>query len=87
MKNNQRNHIGTFMYLTEVKAVLFTIFSATSCFRFLGSTPFEIAYGIYGQQINYAHIKLHAYPESIWCVWQHVHNEEARRGNYSVNSL
>ena len=30
MKNNQRNHIGTFMYLTQVKAVLFAIISATS---------------------------------------------------------
>ena len=28
MKNSQRNRIGTFVYLTQVKAVLFTIISA-----------------------------------------------------------
>ena len=70
MKNNQQNHIGMFMYLTQVKAVLFAIISATSYYRFLGSTPFEITHGIYGQQINYMHAKLQAYLESIWRVWQ-----------------
>ena len=39
------------MYLTQVKAVLVAIISATSYYRFLGSTPFEITRGIYGQQI------------------------------------
>jgi len=38
MKNNQRNHIETFTYLTQVKAVLFAVISATSYYRFLGST-------------------------------------------------
>ena len=33
LKNNQWNHIGTFMYLTQVKAVLFTIISATSYYQ------------------------------------------------------
>ena len=46
MKNNQRNHTGMFMFLTQVKAVLFAIISATSYYWFLGSTPFEIALGI-----------------------------------------
>ena len=77
MKNNQRNHIGTVIYLTQVKVVLFTVISATSYYLFLGSTPFEIACGIYGQQINYVHAKIQAYTESIWHIWQHVHNEEA----------
>ena len=58
------------MYLTQVKAVLFAVISATSYYRFLGSTPFEITRGIYGQQTNYAHAKLQVYPESIWNVWQ-----------------
>jgi len=79
MKNNQQNHIGTFLYLTQVKVVLFTVISATSYYRFLGSTPMEMARGtgIYSQQINYAHTKIQAYVESIRHVWQHVHNEEA----------
>jgi len=80
MENNQQNHIGTFMYMTQVKVVLFAIISATSYYRFLGSTPFEFACDIYVQQINYVHVKLQAYLylESIWRVWQHVHNEEPR---------
>ena len=45
-ENNQWNHVGTFMYLTQVEAALFTIISATSYYRFLGSTPFKIAHGI-----------------------------------------
>ena len=61
MKNN---HIGSFLYLTQVKAVLFAVISATSYYRFLGSTPFEIAHGIYGQQVNQ------------WHVWQSVHKED-----------
>jgi len=65
MKNNQRN---TFMYLTQVKAVHFAVISATSYYRFLGSTSFEIACGIYGQKINYACAKLQVYLESIWRV-------------------
>ena len=34
------------MYQTQVKAVLFAVTSATSDYRFLGSTPFEVASGI-----------------------------------------
>ena len=45
-KNNQQNHIGTFLYLIQVKAILFVVISATSYYRFLGSTPFEITRGI-----------------------------------------
>ena len=33
MKNNQQNHIGTFLYLIQVQAVLFTIISAASYYR------------------------------------------------------
>ena len=79
MKNNQQNRTGTFLYLTQVKEVLFTIISATSYYWFLGSTPIEIAHGIYGQQFNYEHENIQAYAELIWHVWQCVHNEEARR--------
>ena len=64
-------------YLTEVTVVLFAVVSATSYYRFLGSTPFEITRGIYDQQINYVHAKLQVYLESIWHVWQRVHNKEA----------
>ena len=73
MKNNQRNHIGTSPYLTQVKAVLFTVISATSYYQFLGSTPFEITLGIYGHQLKY----MHAYVELSWHVCR-VHNEEVR---------
>ena len=68
MKNNQQNHIGMFLYLTQVKAVLFTVISATSYYWFLGSTPFEITCDICGQQINYMHVKMQAYAEAIWHV-------------------
>jgi len=30
MKSNQQNHIGTLLYLMQVKVVLFAIISATS---------------------------------------------------------
>jgi len=76
MKNNQRNHIGTFSYLIQVGTVLFAVISATSYYCFLGSTPIKITCGIYSQQINHAHVKLQVYPESIWHVGQCVHNEE-----------
>ena len=79
LKNNQQNHIGTFLYLTQVKAVLFIIISATSYCQFLSSGPFKIASGIYSQQLNYTHVKIQTYTESIWHVWQRVHNEEAHR--------
>ena len=39
MKYNQQNRIGMFMYLTQVKVVLFAVFSHTSYYQFLGSTP------------------------------------------------
>ena len=42
-KKKQQNHTGTFLYLTQVKAVLFAVILATSYYWFLGSTPFEIA--------------------------------------------
>jgi len=71
-EKNQRNHIGM---LTQVKVVLFAVISATSYYRFLSSTPFEIARGIYG---HHAHAKMQAYTELIWHVRQCVHNEEAR---------
>ena len=66
------------MYLIQVKAVLFAITSATSYYWFLGFTPFEIACGIYCQQINYAHVQLQVHLESVWRVWQRVHNQEVR---------
>ena len=67
------------MYLTQLKPVLFAVISTTSYYQFLGSTPFEIAHGIYSKQINYAHAKLQVYLKSIWHVWQRVHSEEAHR--------
>ena len=73
MKNNQRNHIGTFMYLTQVGSSFRCYFS-----YFLLSVswlhPFRNHTWYYGQPINYAHAKLQAYPELIWHVWQCVHN-------------
>ena len=55
-KNNQHNHIKTFLYLIQVQVVLYAVISASSYYRFRGSTPFEIACGSYGQQRNsYSH--------------------------------
>ena len=51
LNNNQQNHTGTFLYLIQVKAVLFAVTSNTSYYQFLGSTPFEITPGSYGQQL------------------------------------
>jgi len=62
--------------LTQVKAVLFAVISASSHYQFLGSTPFKITRGIYGQQLNYVHMKIQAYAKSVWHAWQRVHNEE-----------
>jgi len=75
----QKNHIGTFLCLIQVQAVLFTITSATSYYQLLGSTPFEIAHDSYGQQLKYA--KIQAYAESIWNIWRGM------RGKYSMNAL
>ena len=58
------------MYMTQVKVVLFAIISY---YWFLGSTPFEIARGIYGQQINYVHAKL-----------QHTRNRSSMSGNVVI---
>jgi len=55
VKLNEKQQMES--YLTQVKVILFAIISATSYYRFRGSTPFEIARGIYGQQINYVHVK------------------------------
>jgi len=43
-----------FLYLAQVKVVLFTVISANSYYWFLGSTPFEIACGNNGQQLIYS---------------------------------
>ena len=67
-----------FLYLTQVKVVLFAVISATSYYQFLGSTPFKITCGIYGQQINYMHAKIQVHVESIGHVWQRVQNQEAQ---------
>ena len=50
-----------FLCLIPVKADLFAIISesGTSYNRFLGSTPFEIACGSYGQKLKY--VKIQAY--------------------------
>jgi len=48
-KSIQQNHVGTFLYLTQIKAVLFTVIPATSSYWL---PPFNIAHGIYGQQVN-----------------------------------
>jgi len=40
-----------FLYRIQVNAVLFIIISATSYNRFLGSIPFKIARGSYGQEL------------------------------------
>jgi len=57
-KNNQHVQIGTFLNMIQVQAVLYAVISATSYYRFHGSSPFEIACGIstrpcYGQQLKY----------------------------------
>jgi len=46
-KNNQQDHSGAFLYLIQVKVVLFTIISAASYYWVLSSTPFEVIRGSY----------------------------------------
>jgi len=46
-KNNQYNHIRTFLYLIQVQVVLYAVISATSYYRFFDSTSFEIAHDSY----------------------------------------
>jgi len=63
-ENNQQNHIGTFPYLIQVKAVLFTIISGTSYYQFFWLHYFEIEHGGYSQQLTYT--KIQEYVDSIW---------------------
>ena len=49
-KINQHNQIVISLYLMQVQMVLYAVISATSCYRFRGSTPFEIVHGSYSQQ-------------------------------------
>jgi len=56
------------MYLTQVKAVLSSI-SDSSYYRFLGSTPFKIAHGIYSQQINYTHTRNYRHTQHLESIW------------------
>ena len=79
MRNNQQNHIRTFLYLIQVKVVPFVIISATSYYQFLGSTPFEITHCSHGLQLKY--VKIHAYAELILC------NEEAHRVSFYEYTL
>jgi len=74
MKNNQQNHIGMFMYLTQVKAVLSPLFQLLPIIGFL-APPFQNRTW-YLWSANQLHAKLQVYPESIWHVWQRVHNED-----------
>ena len=58
-------HIKMFLYLIQVQGVLYTVISATSYYQCSGSTSFEIARVVYGQQCNpYSHTEIQA--ESIW---------------------
>jgi len=52
-----------FLYLTEVKVVVFTITLATSYYQFV-SCPFEITYGSYGQKCLPC-MSLHMLPDRI----------------------
>jgi len=78
MKNNQHNHTRTFLYQIQVQAVLYAVISATSCYQFRGSTPFETTRGSYGQQRNsYSHM------------WKYRRNRSGNiwrgtRGKYSM---
>jgi len=45
-KQSTESYIGTFLYLIQVKAILFIVISATSYYQFLGSTPFKLVLGI-----------------------------------------
>ena len=58
--------IGMFLYLTQVKPVLFNVISATSYHRFLGSTPFKkrhVVFTISNSTMYYAHTKIQVYAE------------------------
>ena len=85
MKNNQQNHNGTVLYLIQVKQFFSQLFQLLPSIGFLAPPLIEIARGIYGQQLNYAHTKIQAYADPIWHVWQCVHN--GVQGEYSMNTL
>jgi len=82
-ENNQQNHIGTFLYLTQVKAVLFTVISATSYYQFLGSTPLEITCMWWLWSATLIHIIMRKYrcTHYVKSIWQH--DEKV----YGVNTL
>jgi len=72
-----------FLYLIQVQAVLYTGISATSYYRFCGSTPFEIAHGSYGQQCNlYSHTYTRKYRRN-----RSGNVRRGARGKYSMNTL
>jgi len=68
------------MYLTQVQAVLFTVISATSYYQFLGSTPLKshMVFTVSKSTTELLIPKLQASQESIWRVWKHGNNKEAR---------
>ena len=68
------------MYLTQVKAVLFTVISATSYYQFLSSTPLKshVVFMVSKSTMELLIPKLQASQELIWRVWKHVNNKEAR---------
>ena len=80
-ENNQHSQIRTFLYLIQVQAVLYAIISATSYYRFQGSTPFKIAHGSYGQQCNsYLHTQKYR-----WNLSGNV--RRGTQGKYLMNTL
>ena len=80
-RHSQWNHTRMFLYLIQVQAVLYVVISATSYYRFCGSTPFEIARDSYGQQHNsYSHTRKY---RRNWS----GNVQRGTRGKYSMNTL
>jgi len=78
---NAKILIGIFLYRIQVQMVLYAIISATSYYRFRGSTPFKIAHGSYGQQCNsYLHTQ-----KNRWNLSGNV--RRGAWGKYLMNTL
>ena len=77
MENNQQIHTGTFLYQIQAKAVLFAVIFSYFLLSVSWLHPFRNCTW-YLRSGTEMHVKIQAYVESIWHVWQRVHNEEVR---------
>jgi len=78
MKNNQQNHIGIFLHLTQVKAVLLLLFQLLPIIGFL-ALPLSKLHVVFTVSKSTTYTQKYRHMQNmIWHVWQCVHSEEAR---------